>query len=1057
MELSDQNMMTGYARLVGADTTFRLGFEPDGIDVRLMTKFDSLGGGVFDYAYKNNNIQAGFSTSLPSLIKASMDDGVTSGEISAIMDGKQHYYKVAQNTDNSIKGMVTGGRPGYTVVFRMFPLFINNEALSGKRAVLNYYNENDQIEYAYRIEVADNGAVHIFVKQAGSYYYSFSGSGVLTSTIAPDYTNADFNVDDYITAIIVDQTIFPILYVDLAFEFTFATNTISLYKNGVSIPMTAGTANSSQWPASFADPPPPTQQQQPYITPLVNVYHSTDQTTSKKINALSVSPQTSPYSVDPGDPQNDPLITVYDIAGGVATAANPQTMIANTFFSGKTISTIPLCKDTSNSNNCSQAALQISDTSTAGLTGVAVNGKVPTRCNFTLTGANGPVGTYYCRMWDANGNVVETFASADAAELDNVTLTMGFNDNGNTVAIAQNFRLGIEYTTGATTDTLKLQRCTDGDASVAQTVVKPGASNWTINTTYDVNIQIFTGIGTSATVPYVALANTTGGIQACGECVGANTTLEGVIPTTMLFTVYRTTTATAGTVTIRHVKGPTVIADLLSVSVASLPTTQPSSPNLVWQDLNYSVAINSTDVIAIYVTGVNAGTVNVMNNSGNQVLANSFNGVNSFMVFLNVGATTWAYTDTTIDLAATILSGGASFSGYIELNDVRKRTGILLNAANSILVGQKITVVTVVFKKFNSAPADNIYCRIRDSAGNIKATMGQVATSLIFGSDTSIDFINRQNTYSLVAGDTISIEYASGTATDYIVVRINTGQIDGESTGLFESLGTSNTTTKIQNRDLAAVVLVGGVPDLTARPRRGWKINANSVLIGKAITSVLFSLKATGTFPLGKKVKLLILRGTDKAIIANLGELEASTVDTAAFVNIHATDTSSNYALKAGDMIAVECDFGDVNNYMSMGMSTASVIDGTNTDMFEWDGFVYTEVAANDPFGDLWTGGYLVIPDPTTPQPVIPYHWWHGHIVAAGLPVDSGATTDPDNMAPTTGTYMNVILKEFRVYSMLLTTQQLLNYYNNKFTISPVAFGHVRVSGHDILIQNAPP
>ena len=805
------------------------------------------------------------------------------------------------------------------------------------------------------------------------------------------------------------------------------------------------------------NPPPPATQQQPFITPFVNVFHTVNTDTSRRINAVSISPQNSPYNVGPGEPQNNPLTTVYDIAPGVAVPPSPQTLVASTYFAGKTISFIPLCKDTSNSNNCAQAALQISDTSTAGLIGVAVNSKIPTRVNFTLKGTNGPVGTYYARMWDANGNVVETFASGDAAQLDNVTLTIGFSDNTNTVAIAQNFRLGIEYTTGATTDTLSLQRCLDGDASVSQTVVKPGASNWTINTTYDVNIQIFTGQGTTGSVPYTPLANTTGARDKVGEYIGTNSTLEGLTPTTILMTIYRTTTATAGTVQFRHYKGDGTYTLLNSTNVTDLPTTQPVSQNIVWQDLNYTGLMQAGDVITAVAVGVNAGTVNVMNNGEAAPLANSFNGANSFLLYANQGSTSWFYDDTDHDLSARIQVGGTSFSGLIELNDQRKRTGIKVVATGSSLIGQKITVVTVTFKKFNAPPVDNIYCRIRDSAGNIKVTMGQVSTNTIFGSDTSVDFVNRQNTYSLVVGDTISIEYALGTATDYIVVRINIGQVDGENTGLFETIGTGNVATSLKNRDFSAVIFTGGVPDLTARPRRGWKINANSVLIGKAITSASINVKATGTFPIGKKLKCLILRGTDKAIVANLGELEATSVLTNSYTNVTYTNTGANYALKAGDMIAIDGDFGDLSNYMEIVVSSTSIFDGTNTAMFEWDGFVYTDDAVNDLWGDLWTGGYLVIPNQTALQPPTPYHWYHGHIIGAGLPADSGALIDPNTLQPPTGTFFNVILKEMRMYSMLLTTQQLLNYFNNKFSISALAFGHIRVSGHDIIQINNPP
>ena len=241
IELTDKGMFTGYSRLVTSNTSFFMPMEPDGKNVRIMTKFDCGGEKMIDYAYMDNDIRGGFQTTTPQLLKNTMDDGVTAGEVCSVLDGQQHYYKVPVNPNNSIKQMVATSQPGFTFVFRIFPLLVTNEAVSSgqKRATLLYYIENDQVDYGLRVEVGDNGVLHMYVKYLNNYYYSFTSSAQITSALPPDYDKTDFDNADYNTLLTIAQT-FPIDYADLAFSFNFSTKAISIFKNGVSVPVTVG-------------------------------------------------------------------------------------------------------------------------------------------------------------------------------------------------------------------------------------------------------------------------------------------------------------------------------------------------------------------------------------------------------------------------------------------------------------------------------------------------------------------------------------------------------------------------------------------------------------------------------------------------------------------------------------------------------------------------------------------------------------------------------------------------------------------------------------------------
>ena len=1046
-------MMSGYTRALTPSTAFFMPFEPDGNSLRMDVKFDSGGDKLFDYSYMGNDINIGYDTDFPTLIKNTEDDGVTAGTIVSILDGSQNYYFIPVNSNNSIKNMVTTGQAGFSFVYRVYPITIANESRSAGSVKSNLVNfiENDQIDYAVKVELSDTGIIHFYVKYLTNTYYVATTVKQVPSILPPSYFTPDYDPTNYDTIASAPMDL-PIPYVDLGFRFNFSTKVLDIFNNGVQqTTTTVTTAPSGTFPTPFADPTPPPATPQPYTQPFTNVYSQPTQTGSLKINAVTVSSQTQVYNTPAGVATTDPVVVQYNINQGTVAPANPFVDIGG--IPGNDNNGIPLSKSTSDSTNCSVAALYISSTS-SGL-GAALNGKVITKATFHLSATTSVAGSYYCKIWDNNGNEVFSFGSKPVPAA-NTSFAATFQDTTNTVVMGLNYAIGIEYTNGNSSDVIYLSRVSNTDSSVAQAVVHPphlpADTNWNVNTSYDIYSEFYTGGGTGGSNPYYSLNNVSGHYVA-GEYFASGSPMTGLKPTKIELCVYRSSDA-VGTLYIKHKNAyMNDIAILSSVAVSSLPTLAPSTLNLVWNDTTYNTALGSGDILCVEASGVTTGNVFIFNNANNTT-SNNYDTTRSCLVYQDVGGS-GGYIDTSLDIQGKISSGGATFTGYINLNDTRKRTGEKVNTSSSSLIGKVLTKVSAVFNKTGSPASSTIYCRIRDAGGNTKVTLGQISSDSIAAAPTSIDFVNTNNTYAMVLNDSVSIEYDLGTATDYIMVQVDTGYFEAENTSLFETTTLApNTATAISNRDLTGSFYTGGIVDTTARYRRGIKINTNSILIGKSISEVDIYLKRTGTFGTGNTISVDILRGTDKTVISAINTIEASLISSTAFVTTAFQNIGNFYPLKAGDYIAITFNHGDSLNYIEAKISIADTIDGSNTCMFDFDGNVYTDNASQDLAGNLLIGGYQVFPDPSTPTPPTPYHWNHGWFLSSGIPPDSNALVDPTTLKPTVNTYSNNISNQFRLYSIIVTPQQLLNYYVNRLTTTNIAYGYTEIVCHDAVPFN---
>jgi hypothetical protein len=1061
LKIHDRNMTTGYARSITPDTIYYTPFEPDGKKLRMDIKFDSGGNELKDHSFMGNMVEIGYIDTQPELLKNTDDDGITAGEISTLLDGQQHYYYSDVNNHNSVKKMIQDGETGITIVYRLYPLKVENEFNNSKRAVIFYYVENDQVEYGIKAEITDLGIIYFYFKYGSTTYWAYTTTAQIVGRDFADFRAENYDPENFQTEDNFSLN-YPIAYQDMAFSFNFSTKERKIFNNGVQQTLITGSTplTPSPFPPAFTDPPPPDPIPVPYIQPYTSVYNQTNETASVKINSSSVSDQSVIYNIPGSDPNTSPVVLKYNINPGTQTPPNPAISLGGVDTTDD--SWIPLCKDTTNSNNCTIAAFQILNVS-SGL-GLALNTKVINSATFWVQGIGSPAGTFFCRMWDGAGNVVHTFGSQSATTLTTATQAVTFQDSANTTPVATGYRIGLEYTQGAVDDIIKVQRnMTDKDPSVAQSVVHPGQTAFSNNTTYDVRCSFSSGAGTAGALPYLQISNVSGGTGGTGEYFRTGAPMVGVIPTLIELKVFRDSASTTnGTITLKHLDATlNTKAILATAAVSTLPTSDTGTYNFTWQNVDYNLPIQANDSIVMECTGVTSGFIYVLNNYNNTI-NNDYDGTNSAWIYKKNSDGKYYY-NTDLDLSGRISSGGATFTGFMLLDDTRKRLGIKADNAPSVILGQKITKVTVPLKDFGNPSLGNIYCRIRDKTGAVKANLGFIETAVVTSTEKNYEFENTQNTYAIQLDDTISIEYDSGTATDAIQVRVATESIESSNTTLFESvISNLNVTTPVNLRDLAATIFIGGAVDTSARPIRGVKVNtAQSILVGKAITEVRVKLKATtnGIIPgVGGLVtgtvfvKCWIVDHTTSGIVSELGTIDFTTISTTAFTEYIFQNPTNTYALKVGDRIDITFDDGDFANYIELKVSATDVLDGSNTIMFEKDSNnVFYDVQGQDMTGSMYIGGYLVTPDPGTPTPPIPYHYVHAWYVSASIPPDSGALVDPDTLKPDSGTFLNNVSKQFRLYSMVLTADQLSNYYNNRWTITPIPHGRIEVVGHDIV------
>lgn len=811
-------------------------------------------------------------------------------------------------------------------------------------------------------------------------------------------------------------------------------------------------ANTPPFPPAWDDPPPPPAVGQPIQLPFTEVMNYQTQNTQVKINKVTTSNLTNFYNVPGGTPVTDPQTILYDVDPG--TGSNTTAPFTDVYSLAGANSTGQI-----EDGSGELAYGQYIRTTTSNL----FNRKI-TEIQVWLNGLGNPVGgSVWIGIIKANGTNIKFGTAIDPATIPDAWTSYTKQNLTNSYLMAVGDAVGVIWESHGS-GAVNIRRGGSGvheeteddpsDSSIGmhscQNKLEDDLTWGTPNEEFAMAGTFKIGGDTVVTTPYITISNYSGAAILMAEHAATGSALIGKTITKAQFRVYRENVAAVGTVSIRHIKADgTFWETLATMNVADLPITEPTTFNIQWENVAYSRAMILGDKIGVVCSGVTGAKVYCLANTVPTGSPDNYDTNKSYLVTRTT--TTW-WTNTGLDLSGKMWIGGNDFVPYLALDNTRKRIGEQATAAASILVGKVITSVKITAKKANNPPAGAIYCRIRDGAGVLKFTIGQRDISEVLATDTILEFTDVNNNYPMALNDFVSIEYDQGTATDNLLIKINKNQVDAANTIMVEAYAATIDTEQILNdRDLAGEMFTGGQIDTAARPMRGIKIKAGSILIGKAITEARIKLKRTGTFGAGENMSVKIIRNSDKVVASTLDVREINTISTSAFTEYIFQETGNAYSLVEGDFIGVENNFGDsTTKFIEIAINNTNPFDTTKTIMFNYNGTAYVDDSTFDMIAKLYTGGNTVFPDPDIPIEPNPFHYFHGWVIGAAQPPDSNALVKPVELLPESDTYIHAFVKQFRLYSMILTQAQFNNYFNNRFTITPITFGEVEIVGHDI-------
>jgi len=299
----------------------------------------------------------------------------------------------------------------------------------------------------------------------------------------------------------------------------------------------------------------------------------------------------------------------------------------------------------------------------------------------------------------------------------------------------------------------------------------------------------------------------------------------------------------------------------------------------------------------------------------------------------------------------------------------------------SILIGKIITEIDVYMKAVGS-PGGNIAVNIRrGSDDSVAARFGTIAASSLTGSMKLYVFRNAADTYTMVLGDKVLVEYAGGNSSNYVAVDESTSDsIDttasyseyyaaGAATTVYSQL-TDNNHQHIDGHNSGSDWIRYGVQ----------VVDSSSILIGQVIGEVdvygaRSSSSVTGT------AYVRIRKGTDDSVAFDFGGKDVAAwcqsgsicSNPVAFIN-----NTNTYALQAGDKILFEYSGGNSSNYMRVAEDNTNPIDGDHTNAVHYVGGsyniqnphrdammvmktvggvgTYTTNTARDLEGNMWSG-----------------------------------------------------------------------------------------------------
>lgn len=773
----------------------------------------------------------------------------------------------------------------------------------------------------------------------------------------------------------------------------------------------------------------------PVLVPFTNVYTLDKMSTPvladyRKINSLSGdNPFIERYNVVDGTSSTDPELLPYNIPDGATTASDPETRVGS---APATIDSSANSNGTIGSGQNDVYGLKITATDGVGI-GDTMIGKVLTKAIVWMRKTSSEVtGTLYFRIWNAT-DTNKTTPLATLGSYSANSLTQGssssewypitFQNTSNTVALADGYRIGVEYQGFASGDVVNVQRQNPrAENTTIQTTFQ--GSSWNTNTDYTMKCDLYTGSGTVAAEPNLIMKS--GSYNRVTEAFGNADPIMGKIigKVTLRLKKVGSPTGNATVALMNNTIPPTVLATFGSPLDVSTLTTTTADYAFTNYTHNIPIATGAGHRIGIIWTPSASGEVHVMTNKGNTAGSNNWQGSTSFVTRYISG---WS-NDTTVDLSGKIYTGGNNFDAYLRFSNTRSRITVKSVNSSSSIHNKKLTKVVIRAKKFGS-PAGIINCYIRDPTDAIKVTFSGVDVSTLTTSYTDVEFTNVVHNYllnsSTGSGDKISIEYSGAdSGSNYVELNVNKDVLDTLNT-IAQTYESGNYVDKAQ-MDVAGKMYEGGEPDLNSRTRVAQSIeHQNSILKGKKITRVKAFLIRTTTDTSG--TVYCNVRNSSDSLIKTLDTYAASSLNTAVGTPSEITfeDTTNNYPLNVGDKITIEFNGGNTTDQLGVLVREVTPnYDLSNSFIRKFDEVDYDD---SEPTKDLCAvmdeGGFMFTPEPGTIPDPTPVNI-KDLLFCAGNNIKSG--------------FMEIFLMEFRIYAKDITLENADNLYNNRYSISPI-------------------
>lgn len=778
----------------------------------------------------------------------------------------------------------------------------------------------------------------------------------------------------------------------------------------------------------------------PILIPFNNIYTLDKMTTPvagdyRKINSLAGNNSfTELHSVADGTSVTDPELNPYTIADGTGGAGSPFVRI------GAAPATIDSSDNSAGKVGAGQNdayALWLDVDAGTGI-GDTINGKVITKAIIWMRRPTSSVtGTLYCRIWNATGTTLTPVATLGSMPASAVAAGSSGSDwdpyefinTANTVAMADGYKIGIEYQGYGGDDVIDIQRKSSPTDLTAIQTTYDGDWDDDGNNAFTMKCDLYTGLGTTSSDPNVIMKS--GSYSRVVQAFGSGDTLIGktIGKVTLRLKKVGSPTGTATIAIVSSASTLTIKATLGTLNVATLTTT---TADYTFSNYVHGYAAASTDRIGIIWTPSASGEVHVMTNAGNTGGGNTWNGTNS-SVFTYISS--WSATGfTTVDLAGKIYTGGNNFDAFLRFNagSVTRLTTKIVNLSSG-LHNRKITRVRARIKK-NGTVGGPINCYIRDASDNIKVTFSSVDAGTLTTSYADYDFDNVIHTYytnngGTTSGDKISFEYPSGDASNYVEFNSNKDVYNGLNTITQTYDGVNYT--DLAQRDLAGKTFTGGEPDLTSRTRVAQSIeHQDSRLKGKKITRVKVFLYRTTVGTSG--TVYCNIMGTNDELIKTIGSTPVSALSTTVGSPSAITfeDTTNNYPMNVDDKVAIEFNGGNATDQVGVLVREVTPnYDGSFSYIRKYDGVDYDD---EEPTKDLCAvmdeGGFEYTPDPGSIPDPTPTNI-KDLLYVSGNNAKSG--------------FLESFLMEFRIYAKDITLQMADNLYDNRYTISSIGAGEI--------------